>query len=340
MLAAAGGWPLVPPLPALRRGSRHPQLPLLRERLLASADLSSSATAVQRPELFDRALEQGLKRFQSRHGLPAHGRLDEATLIALNVPVEQRIAAIELNLERWRWLPRELPAAYVLVNVPAFELHAVGGEQDDLRMKVITGRAGETPTPIFSSALTSVIFSPWWNVPPRIAEEEVLPAVQRSRRYLAQKQMEMTSDESGPVFRQRPGPNNPMGLVKFLLPNPYHVYLHDTPKDFLFRLPRRDLSHGCVRVEHPLALTRWLLQTPEWTSARIRKAMGARQEEHVALGEQVPVHVAYFTTWVEDDGTVRFLPDVYGHDEPQLRLLRGASPWQRMATSGDSAGQH
>jgi murein L,D-transpeptidase YcbB/YkuD len=331
-LALAGGWPPLPELPLLRRGLRHPGVVPLRERLAASRDLAAGSFAAE-PALFDRALEQALKAFQARHGLAAHGRLDASTRAALDVPVEERIAQIELNLERWRWLPHDLGPRHVLVNVAAFELHAVDRGRRTERMKVVSGRAGETPTPIFSAEMTTVVFSPWWNVPPRIAAEEIVPAVARSSAYLGRRGLQ----RDGPRFRQPPGPRNPMGAVKFQLPNPFHVFLHDTPEDALFARARRDLSHGCVRVERPLALARWALDDPrKWTGRRIQAAMNARVERAVALPRGIPVHVAYFTVWVEDDGAVRFLPDAYGHDEAQRELLRRGTPWQKVA---DSAGR-
>jgi murein L,D-transpeptidase YcbB/YkuD len=268
------------------------------------------------------------------------GRLGTATVAALNVPVEERIAQLELNLERWRWLPRELGGRYVLVNVPAFELVAYENGGVAARMNVVTGAAGETPTPIFDAEITSMAFSPWWNVPPRITEEEILPALRKSRGYLRRRGLQAVSDEGVTSFRQPPGPANPMGMVKFLLPNPFNVYLHDTPNDALFARPRRDFSHGCMRVAQPLALARWALQDPvAWPDARIRAAMRAGTEVVVPVPAAIPVHVVYFTAWVEDDGTVRFPPDVYGHDAPQLALLRGQGPWQRVAqTAPASAG--
>jgi murein L,D-transpeptidase YcbB/YkuD len=307
---------------------------VLIQRLEISGDVQPpprTATAA----VVERTVSAGLKRFQSRHGLAPDGRLGGPTLAALNVPVEQRIAQVELNLERWRWLPQRLGPRYVLVNVPAFELFAVQDGAVAERMKIVSGQAGETPTPIFDAEMSSVVFSPWWTVPPRMTIEEIVPAMQRSRGYLRRRGLQVVGEGSSVQFRQPPGPRNPMGLVKFLLPNPYNVYLHDTPEDAAFARARRDLSHGCMRVERPLALARWAL--PDWTETRIRAAMRAGREQHVGLDAAVPVHVAYFTVWVEDDGTMRFLPDVYGHDEAQLALMRGEGPWQRMAQGAAGA---
>jgi L,D-transpeptidase YcbB len=329
----AGGWPQLPADPRPRRGRKDPRLRVLRERLAISGDLASLETSGD-PDVLDRPLQKALKGFQLRHGLAPDGRLGPATLRALNVPASERVAQIELNLERWRWLPRDLGQRYVQVNVPAFELHAEERGRAAERMKVVTGEAGETPTPIFSAEMASLTFSPWWNVPPRMTEVEILPAIRRNPSYLRRRGLLAVGGGAGVQFRQPPGPTNPMGGVKFLFPNPFNVYLHDTPDDRAFAAARRDLSHGCMRVERPVALARWVLQDrAAWPDARIRAAMRSGSESSVALPEPIPVHVVYFTAWVEADGAARFLPDVYGHDEPQLALLRGEGPWQRLAAA-------
>jgi murein L,D-transpeptidase YcbB/YkuD len=314
-LAARGGWPAVDAKPgapaALVRG------------LAARLALSGDAT---------------LQHFQERHGLSPTGRLDAATLAALNVPVEERVRQIELNLERWRWQRRPTASREVLVNIPTFELHAYEGTREALHMRVITGQ-GDSPTPVFSQDMTGVVFSPSWTVPPNMAATETLPAVLRDRSYLRRKGLEVVLDDrvvdparvnwrrvgESVQFRQRPGARNALGGVKFLLPNPFHVYLHDTPDDGLFARTRRTLSHGCVRLEQPEALARWvLMDAPQWTDARIHAAMTRGREEHVALAEPIPVTIAYFTVWVADDGTVSFRPDVYRHDAAQVELLPAA----------------
>jgi murein L,D-transpeptidase YcbB/YkuD len=311
--AAAGGWPALEARPGPRGTftAKH-----LRQRLAASGDAT-------------------LQHFQARHGLAPSGRLDRATLDALNVPVEDRVRQLELNLERWRWQPRNPDRRQVLVNIPTFELHAYEDGRESLRMRVITGQ-GDSPTPVFSQEMTHVIFSPYWTVPPNIAATETLPAVLRDRGYLRRQNLEVVMGDrvvdpsrvdwrrSGAAvqFRQRPGARNALGGVKFLLPNPFHVYLHDTPNDGLFARPRRTFSHGCVRLEKPEALARWVLAEADgWTDGRIRAAMWRGQEEHVPLAEPIPVSIAYFTAWVDDDGTVQFRPDVYRHDAAQTGLL-------------------
>jgi murein L,D-transpeptidase YcbB/YkuD len=190
-------------------------------------------------------------------------------------------------------------------------------------MRVVTGNAARTPTPVFARPLTHVVFRPFWDVPTSIAEDEILPAVYRDRGYLRRRNMVLVRDEGGVQLRQRPGPGNALGLVKFLLPNPFGVYLHDTPERALFARARRDKSHGCVRVERPLDLARFALAgAPEWTPARIRGAMAGGGEQHVALPEPLPVFITYLTAWADADGVTSFYPDVYEHDAAQLKLLQ------------------
>jgi len=327
-IAARGGWPTT--LPArltLRPGQRSRSVPALRARLSAEGDLREAGNAAK-AEVFDEALASALKRFESRHGLQPDGVLDRQTVDALNVPVEDRIRQIELNLERWRWLSPALSDRFILVNIPAFELHAFDRGRPVLRMRVVTGSAARTPTPVFGRPMTHVVFRPYWNVPTSIAEAEIMPAVFRDRGYLRRRNLEMVRGDGGTQLRQRPGPGNALGLVKFLLPNPFSVYLHDTPEGGLFARTRRDASHGCVRVERPFELARFALaDAPEWTPARIRAAMAAGGEQHVALPEPLPVFITYLTVWADADGVTRFYPDVYEHDAAQQALLtRSAAP--------------
>jgi murein L,D-transpeptidase YcbB/YkuD len=257
---------------------------------------------------------------------------------APSAQVAQQIRRIELNLERWRWLPESLGDRYILVNVPTFTLSAVEGGQATLVMRVVAGEA-DSPTPIFSDQMTTVVFSPYWNIPETIAREETIPALLRDPDYLRKNDLEVVRGtrviDAGSVdwmdpdvrIRQRPGARNSLGRVKFMFPNQFDVYLHDTPADALFERARRDFSHGCVRVERPFALAQWVLSgQTEWTPEKIEAAMNAGDERHVALARKVPVYIVYQTVWVEADGSVRFVDDVYGHDARQLRLLKPSAP--------------
>jgi len=284
--------------------------------------------------VFDAQTQEALKRFERRHGLTADGRMDKDVLAALNVPVEERIRQIELNLERWRWLPETFGDRYVLVNIPTFHLTAVDHGQVGLEMRVVAGKQ-DSPTPIFSDEMTTVVFSPYWNVPTDIARNETIPAVMRDPGYLDRNELEVVRaghvldpwsiDWSRPgnvQFRQRPGAHNALGGVKFLFPNQFDVYLHDTPADALFARVERDYSHGCVRLERPEAMAEWVLSDrPEWTPERIKAAMAAGKEQQIALKRHIPVYIVYETVWVNDDGTAEFRDDIYGHDARQEQLV-------------------
>lgn len=349
-LSRRGGWEELEPGAALKPGQRGPRVAALRARLEAGDELEGPAApeaalpgesgtpAANSGPVYDAALAAAVKRFESRHGLAADGVVDQATVAALNVPVEERIRQIELNLERWRWLPRSLGERYVLVNIPTFELGGYEAGRRTIHMRVVTGTAGETPTPVFAERMTHLVFSPYWNVPSSIAQEEVAPAAWHSRTYLARNNMEVlrgnrvvdpsSVDLGDPrlQFRQRPGPGNSLGRVKFMLPNRYNIYLHDTPAKSLFAKARRDYSHGCVRVHQPFELARWVLQGTDWTAERIRAAMNAGVEKHVRLTQPLPVYVSYFTVWVDDEGRAQFRPDIYRHDAAHEPLLPAAPP--------------
>jgi murein L,D-transpeptidase YcbB/YkuD len=328
-LAAAGGWPTG--FTTGRGGLAGPEAAALRQRLAAEGDLPKDAAAGTGAGM-DAALREALRRFETRHGLVADGRLDAGVVRALNVPVERRLRQLELNLERWRWLPESLGRRHIVVNLPSYSLAAVEEGRVALSMRVVIGTL-DNPTPIFSDRMTHVVFSPYWNVPPRIAREEIRPALMRDPGYLFRNDMEVVRDArvvspwsvdweaGGYTVRQRPGPGNALGHVKFIFPNTFDVYLHDTPADRLFDTNERTFSHGCVRVEQPAELARWVLRgQPEWTPERIQAAMDARSERHVAVADPVPVYLVYATAWVEE-GVVNFRDDVYGHDARQLRLL-------------------
>jgi murein L,D-transpeptidase YcbB/YkuD len=244
---------------------------------------------------------------------------------------------IRLNLERWRWAPRDLGERYILVNVPAYQLQVMEGDRPALAMRVVVGAPG-TPTPLFSDAMTYVVFSPTWSIPESIIRQETLPRIAQDADYLERNQIDVLSgthvidpstvdwsDEDAIAalrFRQKPGPENALGLVKFIFPNNFSVYLHDTPADALFARDRRALSHGCVRVENPLGLAKYVLaDQPEWTEARIRAAMTEAREETARLKTPLPVHIGYWTAWVEPDGkTVTYTDDPYAIDGKHARV--------------------
>lgn len=248
---------------------------------------------------------------------------------------------ILINLERWRWAPRDLGERYILVNVPAYMLQVMEGNEPALSMRVIVGKP-DTQTPMFSEEMTTVVFSPYWNIPQNILRDETLPRVMKDPDFLTRNNMEVvgTSGSIDPEeldwsdasvtkrlrFRQRPGPGNALGLVKFLFPNHFDVYLHDTPGDRMFFRQHRALSHGCVRVEDPLRLAEYVLaDQPQWTERKISAAMRSGQEQGVRLKTTLPVHIGYWTAWVQPDGAVTFMDDPYKLDARQIQRFHQTS---------------
>jgi murein L,D-transpeptidase YcbB/YkuD len=327
-MAIAGGWPRVPAAPALRRGSRHPAVAVLRTRLSKSGDLANTAAAD--PQLFDEKVEAGVRHFQLRHGLEPDGAYATATALVVNVPLDERIRQIALNMERWRWLADDLGPRYLLVNIPAFHLDAIENGRSVLGMKVVTGKT-ENKTPVLADEITTVVFSPYWNIPPDILQKETIPQAAKDPGYLERNNIEVLGPgDDGPVdpssvnwsdvdtrrvrLRQRPGKGNSLGGVKFVFPNHYNVYLHDTPAEALFDRIERDFSHGCIRLERPADLAQYVLRDQsEWTPERITQAMDAGVERGVALKQPLPIYLVYFTAW-EEGGNVHFRDDVYGYD--------------------------
>ena len=267
----------------------------------------------------------------------------------MNVPVEARIRQIALNMERWRWLPRDLGDPHILVNIPEMRLDVSEHGTTAVTMRVVVGKP-DTQTPIFNDQMTYLVFAPVWNVPDDIAEQETLPAALNDPGFLSRMNMEVVDASGNAVnpatmdlsslekyrFRQRPGGSNALGLVKFMFPNQFNVYLHDTPTDSLFARASRSFSHGCVRLEQPEKLAEYVLRDqPEWTSERIREAMHAGEEEVVKLKAPIPVYLGYWTARVTPDRQVQFRKDVYGIDGSQSAKL--SERLKRMKTSALAA---
>ena len=334
-IADHGGWPTVPANIRLKPGQRSPLASALARRLVVSGDYSGNAPAAGVSIQYDRDLQEAVKRFQRRHGLADDGVVGSALAAEMNVPVEARIRQIELNMERWRWLPRDLGDPHILVNIPEMRLDVSEHGATPVTMRVVVGKP-DTQTPIFNDKMTYLVFSPVWNVPDDIAEKETLPAVLNDPGFLSRMNMEVVDasgnhvepasiDLSSPEryrFRQRPGGSNALGLVKFMFPNQFNVYLHDTPTDSLFARASRSFSHGCVRLEQPVKLAEYVLRDqPEWTSERISEAMQAGEEKIVKLKKAIPVYLGYWTARVTPDRQVQFRKDVYGIDANQSAKL-------------------
>ena len=346
--AAKGGWPGVPGKTSLKPGQRGLAAAAIANRLAASGDFAGAvpagSAAVYTPDL-----QEAVKRFQRRHGLTDDGLVTPAVVAEMNVPIDQRIRQIEMNLERWRWLPRDLGERHILVNIPEYRLEVWDGSQVPLSMRVVVGKQ-DTQTPIFSDEMTYVVFSPYWNVPPNIAQGETLPEIMKDPGFLDRTNMEVLDKSGKPIdpstidvadptsyrFRQRPGAANSLGLVKFMFPNQFNVYLHDTPADSLFARASRSFSHGCVRVENPLALAEYVLRDHQgWTREKIEDAMHAEEERTVKLKRAIPVYLGYWTARVSGDGVMQFRKDVYGIDTRLTALL--ADRLQRLRKSAAAA---
>jgi L,D-transpeptidase YcbB len=340
------------PLPKVKRavapGQSYPGVPRLERFLHLVGDLSESVQIPAEDNVYQGPLVDAVKRFQDRHGLDPDGRLGAHTIAEMNVPLAQRVRQIELTLERWRWLPEQYGDAPIIVNIPEFRLRAYDKNfRVAATMKVVVGKAYDHKTPIFMSNLQSVIFRPYWDVPISIVRAEIVPALRRNPGYLDHQDMEIVDARrrvlpdqkvtaavlgellNGTLFvRQRPGPNNSLGLIKFDFPNEYSVYMHDTPARVLFSRSKRDFSHGCIRLENAVALADWVLRdNPGWDEERIRAAMDGADAQEVKLAHPIPVLIVYGTAIVRDDGLVRFYDDLYHQDAALEQALRTHYPY-------------
>jgi L,D-transpeptidase YcbB len=287
-------------------GDSTPMVAVIRKRLNLVGDLDDGSTSI----VFDDSLRAAVKRFQQRYGLSADGVVGGTTLTEMNRPLIDRIRQLLVNMERIKWLPAEPSGDFLLVNIPEFMLHGYEDGKHTFKMNVVVGST-QNHTVIFTGKLKYVVFSPYWNVPASILKNEILPGIKRNPNYLAKQNMEW----NGGQVRQKPGPTNSLGLVKFLFPNSYDIYLHDTPSKGLFKESRRAFSHGCIRLSEPMNLAKWVLRSqPEWTTESINKAMHANREKFVTVKSDINVFIGYFTAFVDRQGKLNFRDDIYGHD--------------------------
>jgi L,D-transpeptidase YcbB len=329
-------------------GGTYAGMGLLVNRLKLVGDLPQGATVPERSPKYEGDVVAAVKRFQLRHALAVTGNLVPETVRQLNLPIADRIRQLQFSLERWRWLPHDLATPLIAVNVPAFRLYGFDEPHHiGLKMNVVVGKAMRSETPAFIGNMTYLVFRPDWGVPPTILRKEILPPLQRDSAYLSKNGYDLI-DASGKVLnaeqvtpeeiqllragklsvRQRPGPKNALGSVKFMFPNTYLVYLHDTPKTELFSRSRRDFSYGCIRVQDPPALAAWVLQSkPEWTPERIQAAMNGEKSVQVNLSSPIPVLILYTTARVDEDGHVDFYDDIYGHDTRLAQALAKGYPY-------------
>lgn len=330
-LAANGGWPLIETGAKLEPGDKGPRIAQLRARLRASGDLLDTQRPLVPDTIYGIDLLDAVKHFQSRHGLATDGVVGPNTLAELNIPVEQRIRQIEINLERWRWLPANLGSRYITVNVPGYRMSVIEDGREVLSSKVIVGQT-KRPTPLFSAEMSYLVFSPYWTVPYTIAVEDKLPQLRRNPYALRGDGIRVFSNghEVNPgsvnwaslgrghfpyTLRQDPGAKNALGGVKFMFPNRHSVYIHDTPSRYLFQRAQRTFSSGCIRTDKPIELAQYLLRDlPQWDHDSIIAATRRGKARRVDLPEPLPVYVQYWTAWVDADGTIEFRDDIYDRD--------------------------
>jgi murein L,D-transpeptidase YcbB/YkuD len=336
------------PVAKVKPGGTYAALPQLTKMLVRTGDLPATQQPGNPATVYAEPLLAAVKHFQQRHGLEPDGVLSEKTFRALNVPLGRRIRQIQLALERWRWAPSEFGASPIVVNIPEFRLHAWDDKtgHSAKAMRVVVGQTVSHQTPVFAGDMKYIVFRPYWSVPPTIQRAEIVPKLEKDRGYLAANNYEIVDDEGKSAgstvtdamlarlrscdlgVRQKPGPSNALGLVKFIFPNQNNVYLHSTPSQTLFSRSRRDFSHGCIRVEDPVALAAWSLrEQPEWTVERIREAMEKGDSKTVVLKTPIPIMIIYTTAVVHDDGTVDFYDDIYGHDETLENALAAGYPY-------------
>jgi murein L,D-transpeptidase YcbB/YkuD len=330
-IALNGGWPSVPRGTSVKPGEAMgaARIAALKQRLAAEGIAPAEAAAApasktSAPAVYDRPLAGAVAQFQALHGIAVDSMIGQETFDALNKPAAYRAAQLAANLERMRWLPRTMGNRYILVNVSGFDLQAFDNGQKALDMKVIVGEDYEDKaTPVFADSMETVVFRPYWNVTDDIAEKEVFPKMQSDPGYLAANQMELYREGGKTRVRQKPGDKNSLGLVKFLFPNDFNIYLHDTPNDELFEKDVRAFSHGCIRVEKPEELAQWVMG---WDGGKVQQMMNGSDNQSVKVPRKIPVFITYSTAYVKD-GRLHFGNDLYGRDDKLVDVFfRGALP--------------
>lgn len=332
-----GGWlTLEPRKGKIQKGDSLRMIAAVKHQLYLMEDMQQLDTTYR----FNDSLEVGMMRFQKRHGLKPDGVIGGKTWQALKTSCTERIQQILVNMERCRWVPLEMKGDFIIVNIPQFRLQVYENNRPVWSCNVIVGKANTlNNTVIFNDSLEFIVFSPYWNIPENILFKEIIPAIKKNPNYLEKNNMEVIGKSGNPIdpskidwgkykedfpyiVREKPGVNNSLGLVKFLFPNPYDIYMHDTPAKSLFNESSRAFSHGCIRVEDPLCLAEFLLRKDKaWPEEKIKTAMEGGKETYVKLKKKIPVFITYFTAWVDESGKLNFRDDVYGHDERLSHVL-------------------
>ncbi len=320
-LAKKGGWQQITSPPKLfKRGLSSPSIALLKKRLQLAGAMPLSDTS----QVFTDTLINGIKHIQLSFGYTPNGIVTASLIKDLNVPVKKRLKQILINMGRMRWMPQEPAGKLILVNIPEFVLHVFEGKNKVFDMNVVVGKEGNN-TMIFTGKLSTVVFSPYWNVPPSIVKKEIMPKLAMDSGYLARENMEITGTTGGlPVIRQLPGEKNSLGLVKFLFPNSFNIYFHDTPSKSLFSTDKRAYSHGCIRLSDPVKMAEYLLKDNNaWPSEKIMEAMNNGNEKFVKVKKPVPVFITYYTAWVDENGLLNFRDDIYKRDATVANKMFG-----------------
>jgi len=329
----------------LQKGDKGTSVERLRERLIIFGDLYTDNK--DQADIFDETIEEAVRSYQKRHGLKQDGIVGPQTLEMLNTSLQKRIRQIELNMERWRWVSRNIGNRYLIVNIADFKLWVTENRRRVLDMRVVVGRPYRR-TPVFSAIMTFMVINPYWNIPQRLAIKDVLPKIQKNIHYIEQQKIKVFKDWSNNAveidpetiewnkieprnftykLRQEPGPKNLLGRIKFIFPNKFAVYLHDTPKRFLFKENNRDFSSGCIRVEEPISLAVYLLQDdPSWTRERLMETIENGIPQVIGLKRPIMVHLQYWTAWVDENGKLNFRYDIYDRDKPLDRALKEQRP--------------
>ena len=350
-----GDDPLAEVKSAVSVGGIYADAPALLKRLELEGDINpddvpQTSDSAAQPKVFNKLLSEGVKNFQHRHGLTEDGKLTPQTVEELNVPLTKRVVQLQDSLERWRWLPDQYVNPRLMVNLPEFVLRGYTPEHKlDFTMKVVVGKVlGEHQTPVFAHMMRYIVFRPYWNVPVDIARKELVPHMRSNPHYLESHNFEVVNskgqvqtnytvkqvEQGGLMVREKPGPKNSLGLVKFMFPNQYDIYLHSTPATELFNRTRRDFSHGCIRVQEPEQLASWVLQESQggnhedWDLEKVHEAMTSGPDNRqVNLKNPLPIVIFYMTAEVEADGHVHFFDDIYGYDDKLNRVLEKGPPY-------------
>jgi murein L,D-transpeptidase YcbB/YkuD len=318
-LAKSGGWQNIPSRKkALKKGMSDTAIVLIKKRLHQTGNLPGRDTS----KLFTEDLEPVIRSVQTSFGQKGDGIIGPSFIKELNVPAIERVQQIIVNLERMRWMPDAPEGRLIEVNIPEFKLHVHDRKEKAFDMEVVVGKEGNS-TIMFSGELNQIVFSPYWNLPRSIVRNEVMPGMERDPDYLIKHNMEITGEENGlPVVRQLPGETNALGKVKFLFPNTFNIYFHDTPEKELFKKSKRAYSHGCIRLSDPEKMANYLLEEDiNWSPEKIDSAMNSGKEKYVRVKDPVPVLIHYYTAWVDEAGVLQFRDDIYNHDKNLARKM-------------------